>query len=300
MLGRCRGEVIHPEKSVPGLPPLSIAEWWLQACEKNNPENVRTAIQQWYPLHRSGHRTETTDPASLLRLLDVKEPEPWNASAAVNRDLQAGTATNPLQSIPELRHLLTILRVLTDPENPIPVVEFLRGPFCGADDPALLAYKRTGGQFAFNTRAIPDTDERIARGLQFLKDTVRLVRSNPPGTVIASVVERLALHAVIATSPSGWSGVNALNDVLEIVRDWSTSGCSIPDIVEKLEESPLMSAPLVLHDQTAAHGSKSKPQHIESAVIEKGMSVAALVVTAALADAEIRSRFERAARPGEA
>jgi hypothetical protein len=127
------------------------------------------------------------------------------------------------------------MQILTDPEDPVPVLAFLRGPFCGADDPALLAYRRSGGQFAFNARAIPGMDERIAAGLQYIKDTVRLVRSNPPGTVVMSMAERLALHAVIACSPSGWAGVAMVEEFIAAVQYWSTVGHSIPEIVDLLE-----------------------------------------------------------------
>lgn len=148
------------------------------------------------------------------------------------RDICAVTAAD---AIPELWHFQQALRILTDPEDPVPVLAFLRGPFCGADDPALLAYRRAGGRFAFNARAIPGTDERIAAGLQYIKDTVRLVRSNPPGTVVLSMAERLALHAVIACSPSGWAGVEMLEEFIAAVQHWSTAGHSIPEIVDLLE-----------------------------------------------------------------
>lgn len=140
-----------------------------------------------------------------------------------------------LAAHPEVRHLLNALRILIDPENPIPVIAFLRGPFCGADDSALLSYKRAGGQFAFNARALPGTDPRIRAGMQFIKDTVRLVRSNPPGTVIASMIERLALHTAASLGEAGWLQAAAVQTLMEQVQLYSVQGTSIPDIVERLE-----------------------------------------------------------------
>jgi hypothetical protein len=269
LLTRCQGEVIRTPGSDTEMPPLSLSDWWLGLCEKGDPEQIRSAILACYPLHREG------------------------AHAIADR------TDFPPQSIPELFHLLNILRVLIDPENPSPVVAFLRGPFCGADDRALSAYELAGGKFAFNTRSIPGTDERITLGLQFLKDTVRLVRSNPPGTVIASVVDRLALPAVIATSPSGWTGVAALRNVLTLVRHWSMYGLSIPEIVEKLGESPIISAPLSWHAQTATPDAMHQGKNADIGLGAEHMSSGELVDAAATAEADIRSRFEHASRISE-
>ncbi|MBR9974887.1 MAG: hypothetical protein KFF77_04855, partial [Bacteroidetes bacterium] len=149
------------------------------------------------------------------------------------RNICLGTATADVHEIAALRDAM---RILTDPENPLYVVAFLRGPLCGADDRALLAYRRAGGLFAFNARAFDGTDARIADGLQYIKDTVRLVRSNPPGMVVASMIDRLALHAAIACGPRGWEGAAMLQDLLEHVLTLSVAGLSIPDIVEGLEQ----------------------------------------------------------------
>ena len=133
------------------------------------------------------------------------------------------------------------MRALTDPENPLFVVAFLRGPLCGADDRALLEYRRAGGLFAFNARAIPDMDARIADGLQYIKDTVRLVRSNPPGMVIASMIDRLALPAVMASGESGPQGAAMLQALQAEVFALSVSGSSLPEIVAEID--PLLSRP---------------------------------------------------------
>ncbi len=198
--------------------------------------------------------------------------------------------TTSSERIPELHHLLNAMRILTDPENPIPVVAFLRGPFCGADDRALLDYHRAGGQFAFNARAIPGMDERIARGLQYIKDTVRLVRSNPPGTVIASMIERLSLHAVIACSPSGWSGVAALRELFALVQHWSTTGDSIPEIVEKLEgvfAQGFFPSPAAVDRGSRMHAAiGDSAQHERTAIPDPGQM-----------EARIRAQFDSARLP---
>lgn len=212
----------------------------------------------------------------LEYILDAREPAPWEdpvglsaesftsplpggerarLRAALGRALQEGAFPHAAEEncigchfrdiclgmanahVPEISALRDAMRILTDPENPLFVVAFLRGPLCGTDDRALLAYAQAGGLFAFNARAIAGTDARIADGLQYIKDTVRLVRSNPPGLVVASMIDRLALHAAIACGPRGWPGAAALQDLLEHVLALSVAGMSIPDIVEALDHS---------------------------------------------------------------
>ncbi len=286
-----------PEESA-SLPPLSLAEWWLCCSRDCDPAVVRTAIEAFYPLHGDGALADAAESAATIDALELTSPPPWKDVSA-----SASPAQHPLSEraepvLPELWQFMNILRILTDPENPFPVVEFLLGPFCGADRTSLLAYQQAGGQFAFNTRAIPGTDERISRGLQFLKDTVRLVRSNPPGTVIASIVERLALHAIIATTPAGTAGVAALDNILALIRFWSATGSSLPEIVQLLDGSPLHTETLSWHDQLSAGIPPSMlcilfpdPTSMEAA------TALPLADAANEAATRIRSMYERAARP---
>ncbi|MBR9976717.1 MAG: hypothetical protein KFH87_01395, partial [Bacteroidetes bacterium] len=135
----------------------------------------------------------------------------------------------------EVRAVFSVFRALSDPENPLPVVSFLRGPLCGADDAALLGYHRAGGHFAFNARAVPGTDERVANGMQFLKDNVRLLRSQPPGTVVATILDRLALHALaVANAPDG-QGADAVHLLAESTSRFSRSSATFAEIVERIE-----------------------------------------------------------------
>ena len=221
-----------------------------------------------------------------------------SCTSCLFRDIcTAGTTAD----VPELQYLFEALRVLTDPENPLPVVAFLRGPLCGADDRALLAYHQAGGLFAFNARAIPDSDRRIADGLQFIKDTVRLVRSNPPGMVVASMIDRLALHAAIACSPRGWVGSAALQALLARVYALSMSGFSLPEIVDEIEgwvlgeeylsglnrsdssETIVVAVAAAASSQTSAGAGTYDPQALDPAAAAQ----------------EIHAQRERASRPTE-
>ncbi|MFZ1731175.1 MAG: hypothetical protein WAV84_13710 [Bacteroidota bacterium] len=300
MLQRCRGEVLRLEGESIALPPLSLAEWWLSSSESGDTKQLREALNSWYPLHRAGMESGTDNAAEIVQSLGLKEPPPWKTNALAGTDKIKNPIEHKSPAIPELLQLMDILRALTDPENPLPVVAFLCGPLCGADVDSLLAYQRAGGEFAFNTRAIPGTDERIARGLQFLKDTVRLVRSNPPGTVIASVIERLALHAVIAVSPSGRRGVEALRNLLALVQHWSATGHSIPEIVMMLEESEFIAAPLSSLEQSSDNAGRSSDQEGDSPHELNPLSAVELAAAATAAEAEILSRFEHASLISEA
>lgn len=210
------------------------------------------------------------------------------------RDICTAGAT---AEMPELRHLFEALRVLTDPENPLPVVAFLRGPLCGADDRALLAYRRAGGLFAFNARAIPGSDRRIADGLQFIKDTVRLVRSNPPGMVVASMIDRLALHAAMASSSRGWAGSAALQSLLTRVYALSMSGFSLPEIVDEIEG--WVRGEEYLRDLNRSELSAVVAEAASMRTAGGAGASAPHAIDPAAAAEEIRARRERASRPTE-
>ena len=204
-----------------------IADWIAMACSA--------------PMKISGHDHEQETRALLHEDILVLVREHADilplAIALEKRQVPVlASGGHALAAHPEVRHLLNALRILLDPENPVPVIAFLRGPFCGADDRALLSYKRAGGLFAFNARALPGVDPRINEGMQFIKDTVRLVRSNPPGTVVASMIERLALHAAASTGMAGWLQAASVQTLVEQVQQYSTQGASIPDIIQHLEQ----------------------------------------------------------------
>ena len=48
----------------------------------------------------------------------------------------------------EVRALTTLLRVLADPQDPLPLINVLRGPLFGISDPELFEYKQSGGWFS--------------------------------------------------------------------------------------------------------------------------------------------------------
>jgi len=155
-------------------------------------------------------------------------------STGIPHQLESGRIQ---RGAPALTDFLNALRALIDPEDPVPIVGFLRGPFCGADDTALARYVEAGGVFAFNARAVRGADERIQAGLQYIKDSVRLVRSNPPATVIADMIDRLALLPWAASQPKGWSIAAAFQELLHIAQRRSARGDALAEIVLHLQQA---------------------------------------------------------------
>ena len=154
-------------------------------------------------------------------------------SAGIPYQLERGRIR---RGAPALADFLNALLALIDPEDHVPIVAFLRGPFCGADDAALARYVEAGGVFAFNARAVRGADARIQAGLQYIKDSVRLVRSNPPATVIADMIDRLALLPWAASQPKGWSAAAAFQELLHIAQRRSARGEALAGIVLHLRQ----------------------------------------------------------------
>lgn len=134
----------------------------------------------------------------------------------------------------ELARLLPFLRAVTDPDDSISIVAWLRGEYCGVDDQALYEYSRDGGKFSVFGKRAEGTDARIARALDLLRKAVDWSRALPPGAALARILDRLGIIAAAVTSPNGGTAAGNLLKVLAIARDLSARGSSLKDIVEEL------------------------------------------------------------------
>ncbi|MGH9369563.1 MAG: UvrD-helicase domain-containing protein, partial [Thermoanaerobaculia bacterium] len=136
----------------------------------------------------------------------------------------------------ELAALLSLLRTLADPDDPVSCVAVLRGSLFGVDDEALYRFVRAGGRFSHRAELPAQADPRIRRAMELLREGERLVETLPPAAAIARFCDRLGLVAAAAAQPLGDSRAGNLLKALAAARKLSGDGLPFPAIVRALED----------------------------------------------------------------
>jgi len=134
----------------------------------------------------------------------------------------------------EIAALLPFLRALTDPDDPVALVSFLRGALWGVDDNALYHFRRAGGRFSYLTEPPTIADERIGQAFSRLREARQWVRDLPPGAALGRVCERLGIIAHSAALELGNTRSGNLLKALATGRMLSAEGHSFTAIVERL------------------------------------------------------------------
>ncbi len=138
------------------------------------------------------------------------------------------------QDSEELSVLLNLLRAVADPDDPVLLVAALRGPLFGVDDEALYRFARAGGRFRFRTEPPRESDPRIRRAFQKLREAEELVRSLPPGAAIARISGELGWTALSAAEELGDSRAGNLLKAYAAARKLSGEGLAFADVVSEL------------------------------------------------------------------
>ncbi|HYK43346.1 MAG TPA: 3'-5' exonuclease, partial [Thermoanaerobaculia bacterium] len=139
----------------------------------------------------------------------------------------------------DLAVLVTALRAIADPDDPVSLVATLRGPLFGVDDRALYLFRKSGGRFAFDSRLPRDADPRIERAFALLKEGQRLSETLPAAAAVTRFTERLGWIASRAAGEIGDTRAGNLLKALAVIRDRSREGGSFDDIVRGLDELAL-------------------------------------------------------------
>jgi ATP-dependent helicase/nuclease subunit A len=135
----------------------------------------------------------------------------------------------------ELADLMPLLEALADPDNPVPLVAALRGPLFGVDDEALYRFARAHGRFHFRSEPPPETDSRIRRAFELLRQAETLVETLPPAAAISRLVDRLGVTALAAAKELGDSRAGNLLKALAAARKFSAQGSSFAGVVRELQ-----------------------------------------------------------------
>jgi ATP-dependent helicase/nuclease subunit A len=142
------------------------------------------------------------------------------------------TGSKAFKESDALEMAMPLLRAVADPDDVVSLVGFLRGPLCGVDDEALYRFVRDGGAFSPFRETPPQSDERVARGLEIVREAINDAEKHPPAAALGRLFDRIGLTALAATSDHGGTQSGNLLLALTIAREDSAKGQSLSAIVD--------------------------------------------------------------------
>ncbi len=265
------GDLVNELFSQPGFFPEEATSQ--QAAFE--PLNTRPATEGvtsegvfWYPLQPRRDRADAVAEDDAERLatwirdrIDRGEraAEDFMILARVTRSLSAYARALEARGVPvqvtgagvgvesELLELLTLLRCMVDPTDPVKVVAVLVGLFFGIDYERLLAHRLAGGCFNVIERAREGHPDVLA-ALEILHRWWRAAIREPADVFLARVVPELGLLPFAAAGELGSIRAGALVFALDAVRGAALNGdASLPGALDALGaalESKEAEAPL--------------------------------------------------------
>ncbi len=137
-----------------------------------------------------------------------------------------------------LHTLADFLETVYMPDNPLPLLAYLRGDLVGLGDDALYAFKKVGGDFNW-TRDLPKGMDRelhrmFEQAYEHLKKASEWLQSLSPDAAITRCVERLGLLPFVRTLSMGETHAGNLIRILSLVREWSAQGLHWGQVVTEL------------------------------------------------------------------
>ena len=152
------------------------------------------------------------------------------------------TGSKAFQESDALEIVMPLLRAVVDSHDVVSIVGFLRGPLCGVDDDALYRFVRSGGAFSAYREPPAQSDERIVRGLEIVREAINDAERHPPAAALGRLFDRIGLTALAATGSRGGTQSGNLLLAMTIARDDSAKGESLSAIVDHFD-SLLEAAP---------------------------------------------------------
>ncbi|MHB9146302.1 MAG: UvrD-helicase domain-containing protein [Symbiobacteriia bacterium] len=202
-----------------------IAQWVAWAC-RGNLTLPRTNDELASGL------TSAAQPGDFLILLDRKRHMQAYARALEAAGLPyrvAGAET--FADSPEVAELLTLLRAVADPDDPVHLIAALRGLFFGISDDSLYQHRKAGGRFTFlgvpvGADATGEAVGPLADALARLRDYWTWSRQEPPTVALERIIEDLGVLPFAAAGETGNSRAGNIAKALELVRQANRSETS--------------------------------------------------------------------------
>ena len=138
------------------------------------------------------------------------------------------TGGNRLGDADVLHALTDFLEAVYMPDNPLPLLAYLRGDLVGAGDDALYAFKKAGGVFNWTGDLPKDMDATwqpmFERAFDHLKKASKWLHTLSPGAAIARCVDMLGLLPFVRALPMGATHAGNLVRAMALINEWSAAG----------------------------------------------------------------------------
>ncbi|MFH1570183.1 MAG: PD-(D/E)XK nuclease family protein [Gemmatimonadota bacterium] len=140
-------------------------------------------------------------------------------------DLSGGGS---LQGSPELAALVDLLEAVARPDDPVPLLGYLRGPLVGLADDELLALRRAGGRLGWleplPAGLAPELAARLDAAWARLAEARQWLQTRTPAAAVEHILDAAGLLAGAVRGAAGSSRAGSLLRVLALVRQWQAGG----------------------------------------------------------------------------
>jgi len=158
----------------------------------------------------------------------------------------------------EVELLLSLLRLVFSPADPVPLVSCLRSPICGVPDRELQGFAmrgdRDGSVWSLRARPDPNAFPELARALGFLRDFAERHRDDPVDVWARAAVDETPLRLAVAALYEGAQRVlnleKAVRHITELARDGVLRGDEILARIEEEDAREMAQGDSPLADET--------------------------------------------------
>jgi ATP-dependent helicase/nuclease subunit A len=133
----------------------------------------------------------------------------------------------------DLRNAMPLLRAIADPDDPVALAAFLRGPLCGASDDALYRYVKGGGRWSAWHQG-ENVPAEVGAGLDVVREGIEAARVLPPAAAIARIFERAGIITSAASEDEGGTRAGNALLALALARRESADGAGFAEVTAYL------------------------------------------------------------------
>ena len=195
-------------------------------------ESIAAAMANSSPLNGTDEEASLPSPASpgdFLILTRTRKTLPIYARALEEKGIPYDlTGGGRIADSEEFRGLVDLFETLYVPEDPLPFIAYLRGPFVGLGDDDLYHFRQAGGRFNYTYPIPPDlasaAAQRLEEALDRLKRIHKWLTTKSPGTAFDLALRDLGLIPYASTRDAGASRAGNLIRLLALVREWEDQG----------------------------------------------------------------------------
>jgi ATP-dependent helicase/nuclease subunit A len=148
------------------------------------------------------------------------------------------TGGSRLGQTDEVKALVDFLETIYMPDDPLPLLAYLRGDWVGLGDDDLYAFKTAGGAFDW-TIPLPDGLDVVLQNtldVAFgrIRHAAKVLNTLMPAAAIERCLDALGLMAFVRALPMGATRSGNLLRVLALVRQWQSEGMHWGQVVTEL------------------------------------------------------------------